>query len=88
MEILRDITVKETLDFLTKFYDDVKQVREWDIYLICFPNFTKDTFKTFEEWRKPVKIEPEKSNKETAANILLDIGLITKAVITKKEIIK
>jgi len=70
LEILNTIRAVNTFDFYIKILEKQRIGKKWDLYLTIYPNFSKDTFVTFEEYSKPP--ESEKTEEE----ILEDVELI------------
>lgn len=55
--------IEEVFEIIIKIKAEKTESRNWDIYLINYPNMTKENYKTFEEWKKPPMTEAEKKAK-------------------------
>jgi hypothetical protein len=79
IDILQDIELFEVIEYLKIFYTDLADKKMWDLYLINYANMDKDTFKSFDEWKKPaIKARPKtvEEKKKAIENIEKDTELM------------
>lgn len=68
------LPVDSFLKLYSKLKERQKKEKYWDLYTSAYPHFTKDNFKTFEDFIGKNKQKPKedttKKNKETATGII------------------
>lgn len=78
MDILDTIdTADELIEIIQMIYEERNDKKMWELYLCVYPNMTKETYVSFEEFKKPKPSKPKKTKEE----ILNDVRLIMDSVI-------
>ena len=70
------MTFNELLEAISIVKEDENKTECYQLYCAMFPNFTKETYKSFEEFWKPAQ---PVSDKISVEDILKDVALITQA---------
>jgi len=67
------MSVDDGIQMINEIYSQRRQDKAYQLYVAAYPNMTKESYMTFEEFYKPQKVNEEPVEVKSSEEILKDV---------------
>ena len=80
-EYVNSLDFELAIRVINKLYEDKMSTKLWEQWLAIYPNMTKESFISFEDFKNSCIVKPTVTSVKSKADILAEVARIRKGVI-------